>query len=78
MIRHQNLSGISGVDAYDIGDDYIKILFVGGETYLYSYDTPGEAHVKAMTELAKKGAGLSTYIAQHVRDDYDAKLYWHT
>lgn len=74
MITYQNISGISGVDAYDIGDDYIKILFRGGELYLYSYDTPGREHVERMKELAAKGEGLSTYIAQHIKDEYDAKL----
>lgn len=74
MITYQNLSGQSGVESYDIGDDYIKILFQGGETYLYSYDHPGKEHVEHMKELAAQGQGLSTYIAQHVKDEYDAKL----
>jgi len=74
MIRYQNISGISGVDAYEISDDYIKILFQGGESYLYSYDTPGKEHVERMKELAANGAGLSTYISRYVKDLYEAKF----
>ncbi len=38
---YQNLSGESGVRAYEIGDDFIKVEFSNG-TYLYTYQSAGE------------------------------------
>ncbi len=73
MKRYRNLDGHSGVVAYAIADDAIDVKFTGGDVYRYSYRTPGPAHVEAMKALALAGRGLSTYIARHVREDYDSK-----
>ena len=42
--------------------------------YLYNADHPGPQHVAAMRRLAAAGDGLTTYVNQHVRDNYAAKL----
>ncbi|AXA91257.1 hypothetical protein [Massilia sp. YMA4] len=73
MKRYRNLEGHSGVLAYDIRDTAIAVKFVGGDVYDYTYARPGRTHVEAMKRLALAGRGLSTYISQHVRDDYAAR-----
>jgi hypothetical protein len=67
-----NRSGDSGVVAYDVGPDYIRVRFRGGGTYQYSYASAGQHHVEQMKTLATAGRGLSTYISQHVRRLYDS------
>jgi hypothetical protein len=69
--RYRNLSGDSGVTAYEIGVDYIVVQFRGGRSYRYSHAGAGQCHVERMQELAVAGHGLSTYISQHVHDRYD-------
>lgn len=71
MQRYPNLSGDSGVTAYEIGVDHIIVQFRGGRSYRYSHARAGRQHVDRMKELAMAGRGLSTYISQHVHDDYD-------
>ncbi len=74
MEKYKNHQGKSGVLAYEIGEDYIKIRFQGNETYVYNETRPGKAKVEKMKQLAVSGLGLSTYISQHVRDDYFEKV----
>lgn len=42
--------------------------------YLYNADRPGPEHVAAMRRLALSGDGLTTYVNQHVRENYAARL----
>lgn len=70
MRRYRNLSGDSGVVAYEIGQDWIKVKFVDGGIYLYTYDSAGAIRVEAMKGLAIAGRGLSTYISRHVGKAY--------
>lgn len=71
MIPYNNLSGDSGVLAYDIGDDFIKIQFRHyPKVYVYDSAKPGWSHVQQMQKLAAAGRGLSTYISQHVGKNY--------
>jgi hypothetical protein len=74
MIVYKRLSGSSGVTHYEIGDDYIKVLFRTGSLYLYTDTVTGIHHVAQMKLLARQGIGLSTYISQHVKDKYATKL----
>jgi hypothetical protein len=74
MKPYKNLAGNSGVAAYEIGEDYVKIKFRDGVVYLYSYNRPGRDNVERMKELAEEGRGLSTFISRYVRDDYAVKL----
>ncbi|NML33618.1 hypothetical protein [Paraburkholderia antibiotica] len=75
MQRYRNLSGDSGVDAYEPGDDFIKVRFRQGVVYWYTAASVGAAHVDVMKRLAHRGQGLGTYISQHaeVRDGYARK-----
>jgi hypothetical protein len=74
MQAYKNLSGASGVVAWEAGADYIKIRFRGGDTYLYNREQPGARHLARLKALAAAGRGISTYISRYVRDNYAAKL----
>lgn len=74
MRAYGRKGGRSGVVAYDIGPDWIVLRFVDGGTYRYDHHHPGPYHVAEMQRLAEAGSGLSTYLNQHVRDDYAARL----
>jgi hypothetical protein len=74
MQKYADLSGDAGVGAYEIGENSIVLEFNNGRTYLYNEKKPGLAHVKAMTELAVAGDGLTTYVNKYVRDNYFKRL----
>jgi hypothetical protein len=73
MKRYRNLSGNSGVAAYDIRPAAIVVQFQGGEKYEYTEDSAGAVVVTAMQQLARSGRGLSTFIARH-RPGYARRL----
>jgi len=74
MKTYKNLSGQSGVSAYEIGKTYIRIKFHGESgIYTYDYTRPGKKEVEHMKLLAQKGEGLSTYISQEVRTNFAYK-----
>jgi len=70
MRAYGNLSGNSGVQAYESGPGYIRVRFVGGKTYLYTDASAGPRNVRRMQELASAGRGLATFISTTVRDGY--------
>ena len=65
MERYRNRSGDSGVEAYEIGDDFVAVRFRSGVVYWYTEASVGEWHVAALKRLARRGQGLGTYISQH-------------
>jgi hypothetical protein len=72
MERYSNIGGDSGVSAYEIGTDYIKVKFSGnGRTYTYSYQKAGSYHIENMKRLAQSGNGLNSYINRNVKNLYD-------
>jgi hypothetical protein len=75
MKRYQNLSGDSGVDAYEIGEDFIKVRFRQGAVYWYTGEGVGARHLAELKRLALSGRGLGTYISRHaeVREGYARK-----
>jgi hypothetical protein len=73
-LLYQNLSGGSGVEAYEAGDDFIRIWFSDGEGYEYNGLKPGPAAVAEMKRLARQGRGRATFINRHVRKNYSSKL----
>ncbi|HEY9629439.1 MAG TPA: hypothetical protein V6C84_19230 [Coleofasciculaceae cyanobacterium] len=70
MERYRNIDGDSGVNAYEIGADFIRIQFSTGATYLYTYSSAGLANIEQMKILAQKGNGLNSFINTRV-----CKLY---
>lgn len=72
MINYRNSGGDSGVDSYEIGDDYITVKFTRtARTYTYSYASAGRTHVEQMKSLARSGSGLNSYINKYVRNLYE-------
>ena len=74
MHRYRNLDGHSGVSAYELGEGWIRIRFVGGETYEYTDAATGAEHVRNMQTLARAGEGLATYVSRFVHEAYARKL----
>jgi hypothetical protein len=74
MQRYKNLSGESGVLAYEIGDRSITIRFSDGDRYLYTDQSAGAENIAEMQRLATLGSGLSTFISQVIRERYARKL----
>ena len=74
MQRYKNLSGNSGIRAYELIGDSIDVEFSGGAVYRYDYATTGRHKVETMKALANAGEGLGTFISQHVGDAYAEKL----
>ena len=42
MKRYGNRHGNSGIAAYEMGTDFIRLRFTSGNVYLYTYDSAGE------------------------------------
>jgi hypothetical protein len=74
MTPYGNSPGNSGIAAFEIQRTAIVVEFRHGGKYLYDYDTTGREHVEEMKVLALEGRGLATYINQHVRNLFAAKL----
>lgn len=73
MERYKNLSGDSGVAAYEIGPDFIRVQFTDGALYLYTYASAGSHNIEQMKQLARKGQGLNSFINTTVRKLYARK-----
>jgi hypothetical protein len=63
----------TGIAAYEVGEDFIRLQFVDGSVYLYTGARPGREHVEQMKKLAAAGEGLTTYVNQHVRKAYASR-----
>lgn len=74
MQRYRNLSGESGVVAYECHAHSIVVKFQDGVRYEYTEQSAGADAIRAMKQLAESGRGLSTFISRHVRDRYARKL----
>ena len=73
MTPYRHPGGPSGAVAYRILPEAIEVKFVDGRTYTYTYTSAGPGVVEQMKLLAKGGKGLSTYISQHVRGNYEVR-----
>ena len=69
MIPYNN--GLSGVRAYEYGEDWIIIEFkTTRKHYKYTYPSAGAHNVEKMKQLADAHSGLNRYIMKHVRNLY--------
>jgi len=74
MESYKNLSGNSGISAYELGADHIKIQFKHSlKIYVYSIRHISSSKIEQMKALAVSGRGLGTFINQNrdVHDGYD-------
>jgi hypothetical protein len=62
---YRNLSGKSGVAAFEITPDSIAVQFRTGTVYWYTERSVGAFHLNELKRLAIRGEGLSTYISKH-------------
>ncbi len=74
MNRYKNLSGDSGVLAYELSPGAIVVQFNNGWSYEYTDCSAGASAIAAMHRLAREGRGLSGYISANVRDAYARKF----
>jgi hypothetical protein len=70
---YRTVRGASGVVAYAVVDDAMHIQFRNGEVYVYTPAATGRLHLKVMKQLARAGAGLSTYVSRQVKDRFTLK-----
>lgn len=70
MIPYNNPNG--GIEGYEIGEDFIRIFFKGGGTYVYSNKSCGSSVVDTMIALADSDDKLTTFINQH-KPRYESK-----
>jgi hypothetical protein len=74
MKPYRALSGNAGIVSFAEGDDFIRLQFVDGSVYLYNYASTGKPNVEQMKRLAKSGKGLTTFLNQHVRENYAERI----
>ncbi|MRS16548.1 hypothetical protein GJV06_16810 [Enterobacteriaceae bacterium RIT691] len=72
MERYANRDGDSGIVAYEVTADSIKVQFSDRKIYVYNSIRPGTAIVNEMKSLATAGRGLNSYINRIVRKNYYA------
>ena len=71
MQKYKDLGGDSGVEGYEIGQDYIVVKFKKtARLYTYSYDSAGRDAVEHMKKKAERGEGLNEFINKNVKDKY--------
>lgn len=71
MRKYMNLHNNSSVIAYEIGEDYIDVMFKNHSVYRYSYSSAGTYKVERMKDLATQGYGLGSYILLNAKFDYE-------
>ena len=62
MQSYANHGGDSGVDAFEIGEDYIIVRFHSGHCYKYTSASVGQENLSKMKRLARQGEGLNAFI----------------
>jgi len=74
MQPYSNLSGDSGVLAYQIGAVYIIVQFKHGQYtfYKYTYASAGSGVIETLKALAQQGRGLNSYISTN-KPGYSSK-----
>lgn len=74
METYSNLSGTSGVLAYQLGGNHITVQFRVGQYTFYKYTntSAGSGVVEVLKNLARQGKGLNSYISTN-KPDYSSK-----
>lgn len=67
MIPYENISGNSGIVAYNTKEESITVQFKSGKytVYTYTYESAGADAVEMMKSLAQQGHGLNSYISKN-------------
>ncbi len=67
-----NVNG-TGVTAFEIGEDFIILIFRHRYKYKYTYNSCGSDHIEKMKQLARHQNGLNTYKNKH-NPQYDWRI----
>ena len=71
MERYKDIDNDSGIEAYEIGSDFINVKFHGTpKVYQYSYASAGQQNVETLKALAARGEGLNAFINKNVKYKY--------
>jgi len=73
MPIYKNLSGKSGVAAYETKESSIEVQFNDGMHYRYTSGSAGVANLEEMKRLANAGVGLNSFISRVVKKGYESK-----
>jgi hypothetical protein len=66
--KYLNINRKSNVLAYEIGNDYIRVIFNKTDAiYTYNSQMPGHSHVEQMKLFARRGIGLNSYIGTRIK-----------
>ena len=72
MQIYSDINHDSGVEAFELGPDYIDVKFRNTQrVYRYSYRSAGASNVEHMKDLAQLGNGLNSFINRCVKYDYE-------
>ncbi len=75
MESYRNLSGTSGIAAFELGSDFVRVRFLDNSVYLYSCRSAGRGNIDQMKRLAVAGRGLNTFINTAVRKAYERREF---
>ena len=70
---YKNLTGRSSVVDFEMGPDWIKVIFSSGWAYTYTNSSAGKNNVTWMKRHAKRGEELCRYIHKYVKYRYENK-----
>lgn len=70
MEAYLNTGGNSGIMAYELGPDFVRVQFRDGTAYLYTKASAGADNIECMKRLARQGQGLNAFINRVVRKKY--------
>jgi hypothetical protein len=73
--QYRNLSGNSGVVAFELKSNALIVQFQNGTCYEYTAHSVGLDKIEAMKRLAIAGAGLTAFISRYAHDAYSRKLH---
>ena len=65
MQPYNDIDNDSNIESFEIGNDYIKVKFFHGMTYVYTYASASSHHIEEMKRLANQHDGLNAYINEH-------------
>ena len=74
MKKYKNLSGNSGVAAYENAKDAVTIRFTTSSVYIYTNQSAGSGNIRQMKLLALAGKGLGTFIDTNVKERFARKI----
>jgi len=74
MTNYSNISGGSGIRAYELGQNHIIVQFRDFSVYEYTTRSVGSSNLAIMKQLAIQGSGLNSFINRNVKFDYSRRV----